>query len=179
MTRIRLLAENLDVQGVLDGLLSHPEFWNENTERTSDKRSPHHGLDDIWARFAKDKAKAHDFHDAVWYPSADVVPIRELADEVLKVYPGKLGGVLITRIRPGKLCKPHTDAGWHAQYYDKVGVSITANSQQAFCFDDEFLVTKPGDAFWFDNGFTHWVPNVSNEDRITAFFCIRPENKEA
>jgi hypothetical protein len=43
-------------------------------------------------------------------------------------------GVLITRIKPGQICKPHTDPGWHARYYDKFAVQIEAAPEQCVSF---------------------------------------------
>ena len=115
-------------------------------------------------------------HESIWYPAADLLPIKELCADLMRFVGGvRLGGVLITRIPAGKQCKPHTDPGWHARYYDKFGLQIAANDKQAFCFDGHRLVTKPGDIFWFDNSYTHWVENDSDEDRITMIVCIRTE----
>lgn len=176
---IKLLAEGLHVIPVLNALNKHPELWDQRTLRTENEDSPHYGLSDIWARYAVADGDAYTSHQSIWYDDVTkLVPIIALTNEVLKFFPGEVGGVLITKIKAGKLCRPHIDIGWHAKYYHKIGVSIAANDKQAFCFDQEFLVTKPGDAFWFDNSFTHWVPNISNEDRITAIICIRPESKE-
>ncbi|MCY1247967.1 hypothetical protein D9M72_613450 [compost metagenome] len=89
----------------------------------------------------------------------------------------RLGGVLITRIRPGQVCKPHTDPGWHARYYQKFAVQIAAAPGQSFNFEGHELVTKPGDIFWFDNSHTHWVTNESDTDRITMIVCIKTEKE--
>ncbi|MEJ8813385.1 aspartyl/asparaginyl beta-hydroxylase domain-containing protein [Variovorax ureilyticus] len=112
----------------------------------------------------------------VWFPSADVLPVRELVFPLMAAVQGeRLGGVLITRIKPGQICKPHTDPGWHARYYDKFAIQIEAAPEQAFHFEGQSLVTKPGDVFWFDNSHSHWVTNESQKDRITMIVCIRTE----
>jgi len=176
---VKLLKKGLNVQPMLDALHAHPDVWDVRTLRTEGKDSPHYGLSDIWARFAVDVPDYNAPHESIWYDDVcNVLPIKELCTEVLELFPGQLGGVLITKIKSGKLCRPHIDTGWHAKYYDKVAVSLAADSQQAFCFDDAFLITEPGDAFWFDNSFSHWVPNISKADRITAIFCIRPDTKD-
>jgi quercetin dioxygenase-like cupin family protein len=88
----------------------------------------------------------------------------------------EIGGVLITRIPPGKSVRPHTDPGWHARRYEKYGVQITSAPGQLFCFEGEELETQPGDVFWFDNAHTHWVTNPTHYERITMIVCIRKEN---
>lgn len=175
--KICLLPFTLDVAPMQAALAAHPELWNQHTERTQPKDSPHHGLDDIWPRFADPATMRPDgSHDSVWYPSADLLPVRELAFALMTAVRGeRLGGVLITRIKPGQVCKPHTDPGWHARYYDKFAVQIQAAPEQAFHFEGESLVTKFGDVFWFDNSHTHWVTNDSPADRITMIVCIKTE----
>ncbi len=175
MTHIHRFAEGLDVSAMQGALAAHPELWNQNTGRTEHPDSPHHGLDDIWPRYM-DPATLRDdgSHDSVWYPCADLIPVRELVFPLMAAVRGeRLGGVLITRIKTGQICKPHTDPGWHARYYEKFAVQIQAAPEQAFHFEGESLVTKPGDVFWFDNAFTHWVTNDSDVDRITMIVCIK------
>ncbi len=175
---IRLLKKGLPVKEVRDAIDRNPQLWNQNTGRTRDVSSPHYGLSDIWARFIPDLSRAHEFQESVWNEEViGLLPLKDLSEEVLKVFPGKLGSILITKIPSGGLCKPHRDSGWHAEYYQKVAVMIKANDKQAFCFDNAMLISKPGDAFWFDNSHSHWVPNISDEERITAIFCIKPYDK--
>ncbi|WP_371435403.1 aspartyl/asparaginyl beta-hydroxylase domain-containing protein [Polaromonas sp.] len=174
---IRLLAEGADVSEMQAALAAHPELWNQQTARTQSPDSPHHGLDDIWSRYADPATMREDgSHDSVWYPCADLLPVREMVFPLMAAVHGeRLGGVLITRIKPGQTCKPHTDPGWHARYYDKFAVQIQAAPGQAFHFESTSLVTKPGDIFWFDNSHKHWVTNESETDRITMIVCIRTE----
>lgn len=177
MTPICLVAEGWPVEQMLAALAAHPELWDQHAARTAPEGSPHHGLSDIWARYADPATMRDDgSHDSIWYPAADVLPVRDLVFPLMAAVRGeRLGGVLITRIKPGQVCKPHTDPGWHARYYDKFAVQIEAAPEQAFHFDGASLVTKPGDVFWFDNSHTHWVTNDSQRDRITLIACIRTE----
>lgn len=172
--RLKLLARGWDVRPLRAALAAHPGLWNRDDARTASPTSPHHGTHDIWCRFAE---RIDDFatpHVSIWWPAADVLPVREMARSVMTLVGAEqLGGVLITRIPPGKMVKPHVDPGWHARFYDKVAVQIEAAPAQAFHFEGESLVTQPGDVFWFDNSFLHWVTNDSGRDRVTAIFCVR------
>jgi len=176
--KIKKIASGIDVSGIYWNLLSHPEFWNQNTTRTENVDSPHHGLDDIWARFGDpDRAKDGKEHDSFWYPCADALGIKQICYDVMhSVHGDELGGVLITRIPAGAACKPHTDPGWHARRYQKYAVQITSAPGQKFCFEGEELETKPGDLFWFDNQYLHWVDNPTMYERITMIICIRKEH---
>ena len=169
------LPHTFNIEPVRLALNEHPEIWNTRTMRTESETSPHHGLDDIWARFCPADENPAGQHTSVWYDDViSVIPIKDLADDILKHYEGELGGILITRIAPGKLCKPHTDIGWHARYFDfKIMVSIQADEYSAFCFNECTIKTIDGEAIFFDNSYEHWVPNIGTRDRISAIFCLR------
>lgn len=175
--KIKLIASGWDVGPILWQLHSHPELWNQHTARTESSDSPHHGLDDIWARFG-DAARAQDgaAHQARWYPAAELLGIRQMCHDLVHMVHGtELGGVLITRIPPGAKCRPHTDPGWHARYYEKFAVQIASAPGQRFCFEDQSLETRPGDVYWFDNQHLHWVDNDTPYERISMIVCIKRE----
>lgn len=175
--KIKLITSGIDVSQIYWALLSNPDLWNTHKTRTENPDSPHYGLDDIWARFG-DPERAEDgmSHESFWYPSADLLGVKNLCHDVMRTVNGVgLGGVLITRIPAGATCKPHTDLGWHARYYDKFCVQITSAPGQQFCFDDQKLETKPGDLYWFDNQHTHWVTNPTIYERVSMIVCIRQE----
>ena len=180
MSNIKLISEGANVAPIYWAILNHPELWNENVARTKDENSPHYELDDIWPRFGEIEYAENGLpHDSKWYPSADILGIKELVFELFHAVKGvELGGVLITRIAGGKECKPHSDPGWHARRYQKFGVQITSAPGQKFCFEDAELETKPGDIFWFDNEFTHWVTNPTPYERITMIVCIRIDKEQ-
>ena len=174
---IKLIPLAVPVQPIYWALQEHPELWNQHTVRTASPDSPHFGLDDIWARYG-DPERAVDGapHDSFWYPAADILGIKQICLSLMHAVGGvELGGVLITRIPPGKECKPHTDPGWHARRYQKYGVQITSAPGQAFHFEGVSLETKPGDVFWFDNQYEHWVTNPTPYERVTMIVCIREE----
>jgi len=176
--KIQLLASGIPVSDIYWKLQQNPQLWNQHTERTASPDSPHHGLDDIWARFG-DPERAQDgaAHESFWYPNSDVLGIKPLCYDLMRKFEGdELGGVLITRIPPGATCKPHTDPGWHARRYQKFAVQITSAPGQKFCFEGEELETKPGDLFWFDNQHLHWVTNETAYERVTMIVCIRKGN---
>lgn len=178
MTPIKLLQSGLDVSEISWALKEHPQLWNEHTARTAPENSPHHGLDDIWVRYGSPKcAETGEEHQAFWYPSAELLMVKPIVDAVFSLVDGvELGGVLITRIPAGAMCKPHEDHGWHARYYEKFAVQIESAPAQRFHFEGASLETKPGDLFWFDNQYLHWVNNPTNYERVTMIICIRRGN---
>lgn len=172
--KIALLDSGININPLLWALQSHPELWNQNTARTAAIDSPHHDVDDIWVRFAPEGLGANENHDSIWYPAADILNIKPLIFSLMTAFNGeKLGGVLITRIPPGKEVKPHTDLAWHAREYEKFAVQVASAPGQKFCFEYEELEAKPGDLYWFNNAFEHWVINPTQYERITLIVCIK------
>ena len=172
--KIQLLRTKfIDPGPLVSSLQSNSELWNRHTGRTA-SYGPHSAIDDIWVRYSVDGSSGP--HTSVWYPGADkLTGIRDVCEKVRRVVNGKaLGGVLITRIPGGQECKPHCDAGWHAEHYNlKCAIQLQGNKEQAFHFEDESLSALPGDLYCFQNQYLHWVTNPSNEDRITLLMAIR------
>lgn len=175
---ISLLPHRFDVSPLLEQLKAHPEVWDQYRWRTEHSRSPHRECSDIWARYSPSMRieSKHQPHESVWYPVAiePITEVRALSDQMMKLVDGEsLGGVLITKIPPGKRVYPHVDGGWHAEYYEKFAILVQGNEDQSFCFDDESLRCRQGDSFTFNNQFCHWVNNPTQEPRITLIICIR------
>ena len=177
--KIEKVFSRVGVEQLRWTLRDNPSLWDTDTRRTSPTDSPHHGLSDIWVRYAAPEIAHVDLpHQSVWYPCEKVLDTKSIVMPLMAQVKGEqLGGVLITRIPPGGVCKPHKDSGWHAGYYDKFGVQIESAPGQRFCFDGESLETQPGDVFWFNNAYEHWVENPTDYERITMIVCIRL-NKE-
>jgi hypothetical protein len=181
MTPIRLLSTGFPVDVCLQEIDSNPDVWDRYTLRTSQYSSPHTKISDIWVRYNSwdnykgDRKKFNEEHDSVWYPVICQIPsVRSLVMDVLSYVQGeRLGGVLITRIPPGCMVRPHIDTGWHATYYDKYAIQLRGNGKQAFHFNDTSLSAMPGDLYTFDNSKLHWVTNESDEERMTLIICIR------
>lgn len=169
----------LDVSGVARALDANPQLWDQHQMRTEDERSPHRETQDIWVRYnaIENYTTREEFngpHESVWYPSADLLHVKPYVMAIFQAISGtRLGGVLITRIPPGKQVYPHADLGWHARYYEKFAMCIRSDERQSFNFDDESLVSAPGELFWFDNAHRHWVVNNSDQERITLICCVR------
>lgn len=178
MPNISFLEATFDVNPLRAQLEANSHLWDQYRWRTEHPHSPHREVSDIWVRYNAIGNLGPAFnnpHESVWYPVIKDLPgVRSLAEQMMQTVEGQqLGGVLITRISAGKQVYPHIDQGWHANYYEKFAVQIQGNDRQAFCFEGESLSAKPGESYWFDNHYKHWVTNDSDEDRITLIICIR------
>lgn len=174
------IGQGVSVMPVSLALKRNPQLWNQHSGRTDNPLSPHRETDDIWVRYAEggqDGERVDGPHESVWFPAYRLLPqLRDIVFGVMGLVQGeRLGGVLLTKIPPGGKVFPHSDTGWHAEYYDKFAVSIEAHPQQSFNFADGGLITNPGDIFWFHNQSEHWVINDSPVDRITLILCIHTD----
>lgn len=88
----------------------------------------------------------------------------------------RLGGVFLFKVPPGKKIYPHTDSGWHAEYYDKFNICIQGGA--AFHYDDQVMLAETGDIHWFTNDSDHWIINTSSKDYITLTLSIRLDRGE-
>lgn len=137
-------------------------------------------MTDIWARFRDPKTfiEKNDFtgftdpHESVWLE--EIPDVKKICYELMQIVEGgQLGGVLITKLPPGKKILPHVDSGWHAEHYDKYFVPIQNAKGAEFCFENGVAPASEGTPVWFRNDVLHWVNNYSNQDRIAMIVCIR------
>jgi uncharacterized cupin superfamily protein len=165
------------VEHLSQELESHPELWGQLPLRTH-PRSPHREASDIWVRYNAIENLGPAFnepHDSVWYPCADLIPsVRRFVEEFARQKGAKtIGGILLTRIPPGKQVYWHKDSGWHAQAHRKFIVLLRADHKQTFEFEGEALQADTGDCFEFDNSYAHRVVNNSDNERISLIICLR------
>lgn len=174
------VAEGVDVIPLTLAIQRQPDLWNVHRQRTQRPGTAHSDVSDIWVRFQDPKqldqfATGQKEHLSVWYPAYYALPeVRPIVFGLMARVEGEqLGGVLITKISPGGKVEPHTDHGWHVDYYDKFYVSLQSRPGALFYCDDEMICPQPGDVWWFDNRKPHWVENKSDDDRMTLIVCIR------
>ena len=178
---------NFDVSDLRAQLAAHPELWDQHTRRKEAPGSPHGGMSDIWVRYndvtpyavSGDYSRFNDEHVPVWYSAYTALPaLRPILISLMARVGGEmLGGVLITRVPPGRGIAPHADKSWHVDYFEKFYISIQGQQGAIFgCAHDgveEALTPMTGECWLFDNHKKHWVVNDSAEDRITLIVCIR------
>jgi hypothetical protein len=174
------------IAGAITDLNAHPEVWNRYTMRTRLlDNSPHRDVDDIWLRyrdfaeFDPDNPQAFAGpHQSLWYAAYyTLTAVRELVQYILREYAAKseIGGVLITKIPPGKSVLRHSDAGyWHSEHYrDKFMVHLQSAPGQYFSYDERSYGARTGDVVKFDNLIPHSVSNESGIDRISLILATR------
>ena len=179
------VTKSLDVLPLQQELLANLDEFDKYDYRRTFPNSPHAQMNDIWVRYndvrpfeAKGSLEGFEAeHDSIWYPVVEKLPsVKKVVFDLMHIVDGeRLGGILITKLPAGGHISRHTDAGWHAQYYDKFYVPILNSKGSIFGFDDGLIDPELGEAWWFDNSNPHWVDNKSNTDRIAMIVCIRTE----
>lgn len=178
MKAFNKIYNGLDIKAALNELEYNSFLFGEFNAR---KETPVHAqMNDIWLRYGdiSDMVKSGDYseianeHDSVWLK--DLPACKKLCFDVMALVDGeRLGGVLITRLPVGGEILPHTDSGWHAEYYDKYYVPIKNKKGSVFGFDEGDIEAQAGEVWAFDNSNLHWVRNNSEEDRIAMIICIK------
>lgn len=185
--RFLKINSNIDITPLLLEILRQPNLWNRNDVRLS-KLGPHHETFDMFLRYKdeteniekKDWSNFGDEHDGKWYKTYDLLPsARKLIFHLMYQVNGeRLGGIFIYKVPPGKKIHPHTDRGWHVDYYDKFNICLQTNEDTVFAYADEVMIAKEGDIHWFTNDSDHWVVNDGNTDHIIMTVCIRLDRGE-
>lgn len=182
MRHLAHVVRGINVAKAVEQIDAHPELWDRYKLRTELYNTPHAQVSDIWVRYnhidnlnAEDLAAFNNEHESVWYPAWQVLTeLHQIVFDTLRfVCAERLGGVLITRIPPHGEVAPHVDRGWHASYYEKFAISLKAAPGQSFCFEDGEFESTTGDMWTFDNSFTHWVKNPTDQERMTLIICAR------
>lgn len=175
------IHSDLDVSLARKEIESNADLFGEFNAR-KDASPVMAQMDDIWLRYGDivevtktgDYSKIANEHDSIWLK--DLPECKKICFEVMKLVNGeRLGGVLITRLPVGGEILTHTDAGWHADYYDKYYVPLENEKGSVFGFDEGDIEPDLGDVWAFDNSYNHWVKNNSNKERIAMIVCIKQE----
>lgn len=183
MRHFQLLASGIDVLPLALDLYRQPELWNQHTARTEGD-SPHRGISDVWCRFRafEDLRTPADYADhftPVMYPAWRALPhLRPLVFALMaRLEAVQLGGVLITRVAPGRQVAPHDDRGrWHPEFFTtKAYLPLASNDKCINTCADETITMRVGEAWLFDNLKTHSTVNDGDSDRITLIVSMRVE----
>jgi hypothetical protein len=116
----------------------------------------------------------NDEHDSVWYESEITPLVKDISHKLMAhIHGERLGGILITKLPPYGLIYPHSDSGWHANFYDKYYICIK-DSGSRFVFENGEIHPQEGEVYWFDNSYTHSVINGPKE-RLSMIICAKGE----
>lgn len=197
MKYFQRVSYGIDVSQIALAVTRQPELWNSIADRRVVTDTAHLETSDIWLRF-NSRDNRHDDpndeigspqwrekydkfvgeHHATWYDAYFKLPqVRKIIFQMMALCEGvELGGVLITKIPPGKSVLPHADHGWHPHHYNtKIYIPIETNGEVINRCGDEAVIMNLGEAWYFNNEVEHEVINNGATNRITLIICIRCE----
>lgn len=160
-------------------LQTRPLLWDQFTYRTTFEGTPFRGMSDILLRYSaperhigEDDANAlvNDTmmvnYDAWGELSAAHEVIYNLMRRFEAVF---LGRVIVARLPPGGIIKPHAD-NYGAYAMAQKGLRFHAVIQAApgclFHCGDETIQTRSGEVWWFNHKEMHSAENNSADDRL-------------
>jgi hypothetical protein len=175
------LASGVDTVPVLLQLARAAHLWDRNPERRLYPGTPHAAMTDITVRYMPESEVTLESrrleHRNVFWPAWHELPaLRPMVFALMaRVGATELGSILITKLPPGQMIQPHTDAGnWAPTYYHCKAHVTLAGSALVRC-EDEVCRFDTGTAFTFDNLLVHSLANDGDSDRIVVIVSMRCE----
>lgn len=181
ISHFRLIGRGLPVQPLLDQIDAAPHLWGSRGTRQKGN-SPHRDASDIWLRYmAPELLFRHNIltpHESVWYPESEVLSgVHAITVEIMCHLGGllELGGILLTKIPPGKEVYWHNDRGaWHAEHFDlKTWTILRGNGQCVNHVENESMVWRTGECWHHSNMLEHRVQNQGETERICLIVCTK------
>jgi hypothetical protein len=181
MTRFVQLATGVDVVPVMLELHRADHLWDRNPERRLYPGTPHAAMTDITVRYMPEAEVTMEArrleHRNVFWPAWHALPaLRPMVFALMtRVQAIELGSILLTKLPPGKMIEPHSDAGnWAPEFYSTKCHITLAGSALVRCEEDA-VVMKQGDIFTFNNLLNHSVECIGEYDRISCIVSMRCE----
>lgn len=171
-TSVRTLG-SIDIAALREAVLAIPESTWE--AENADKPNRFEALDKtrhIVFRFVDNFQDWRASHDrplwADW--SALLMPVLEQATRPYAYARGEFPRVMLARMSPGGVIKPHRDANPAARWPHKIHVPLLTNDKVTFYVDGVGYRMPEGEAFEVNNMGVHAVQNAGDSDRIHLIF---------
>ena len=179
MSRFCLIAHNIDTLPLQLELTRNEALWDSNPQRRTYPGSPHAAMTDITARYMPEDQVGLDSrgreHRNVFWPAWYALPaLRPLVFGLMaRVQAVELGSIIITRLPPGEMIQPHSDAGsWAPEFYSSKAHVTVAGRARVRC-DEETCEFETGTCWTFNNLLTHSVENIGDVDRVSVIISMR------
>jgi hypothetical protein len=181
MSRFVQLATGIDCVPVLLELNRAAHLWDRNPERRLYPGTPHEAMTDITVRYMPEDDVTMEArrleHRNVFWPAWHALPaLRPMVFALMaRVQATELGGILLTRLPPGKMIQPHSDAGnWAPEFYN-CKAHVTLAGSALVCCENEAVTFAAGTVWTFDNLLVHSISNEGDRDRIVVIVSMRCE----
>lgn len=171
-TSVRQLG-NVDITAIREAILAIPEsVWDAEN---ADKPNPFEALDrtrHIVFRFVDDTGDWRRSHDRpLWAQWRErLLPVMEQATRPYGYVHAEYPRVMLARMAPGGVIKPHRDANPAAKWPHKIHVPIQTSDEVIFFVDGIGYHFPEGEVAEVNNMGVHAVRNNGDSDRIHLIF---------
>jgi GNAT superfamily N-acetyltransferase len=167
MINFRQVCE-IDPAPLASALADHGGMFNDLTWRQDHPASPHPDTETIYLRMPAEITLDTVFHgtEEVEYPAWGIGPLRDAAERLAAHVGGKLGRVMVIKLKPGGRIKEHIDQGSYAAATDRYHLPITTNDRAWLRAGDETVSMPAGSVFWFNKHELHDGANDGDTDRV-------------
>lgn len=163
----------VEVATLKDAVLSIPEaLWNaENAGKPNRFEALDHTRHIVF-RFVRDVGDWRDSYDRpLWQEWSQLLePVLEQAVEPLRYARGAFPRVMLARMAPGGVIRPHRDANPAAKWPHKIHVPLLTNEDVRFFVDGIAYHFSEGEVVEVNNLGIHAVENAGHSDRIHLIF---------
>lgn len=169
---VRHLGE-IDISAIRMDILAIPEpVWDAENEAKPNKFEALDRTRHIVFRFINSPLDWRESHDRpMWAGWRDrLTPLMEQATSAYGYSRGAYPRVMLARMGPGGVIKPHQDANPAAKWPHKVHVPILTNDKVTFFVDGIGYHFPEGQAVEVNNMAIHAVTNEGSSDRIHLIF---------
>jgi hypothetical protein len=183
VSRFTKIADGVETLPLRLELARNDHLWDQDPTRRTYPGTPHAAMTDITVRYMPpeqlvDLAARKAEHRNVFYPAWHALPaLRTVVFGLMaRVQAVEIGSILITRLPPGRMIDPHSDAGsWCAEFYNTKAHWTVQGIANVWC-DEELCAFTAGSVWTFDNLRLHAVENHGDEDRICVIVSMRCES---
>lgn len=176
MKNFRLVKTKVDLDAILEEVVTRPEAWEVQTGRQ--KIAVQKEAESIPIRgLRKSKIgdrKRRDVHESRYTTLSQGFPaVIAFLERFAEDEKAKLGRAKIVRLRPGSHVLPHRDRGEYYARRDRYHLILRSEGSWMRSGDEE-VVMHEGQLWWFDNKQEHEARNDSTRDRIHLIFDLEP-----
>lgn len=174
MRYFQKIVDNIDTLTATQQLLRNPQLWDADRFRTSYPGTPHTDVSDVILRFSDTSTSRMDSEvigdsGIIWHPSSEILSaVKPLVLGIMRIVDGyELGRVIITRVRPGGVIRPHADdKGDYVQEFSRYHIVLQGLPGSLYHCGNETVNMQTGSCWWFQHLEVHSIENNSADDRI-------------
>ena len=164
------LVYGIDPSRVLGRLAGMPQLWQQVTMRQNYEGSAHRDTETIFLRAPERIQDVLNVIESVEMPEMQALEMSEIIDALCKkIGIRDLGRVMLVKLKPKGVIKPHTDEGAYARYFARFHCVLSTSPGCMFHAGGDAVHMQAGEVWWFNHRVQHEVRN-GDAERIHLIF---------